>query len=52
MNEPLYVQLVRMENGELWFFKATEQGWQPHRKITTMIEGEIIQNETGVEVVS
>jgi len=45
MNEVAYVQLVRMDNGELWFFRLTEQGWRPHRLVTTIIEGEIIEDE-------
>lgn len=44
MNEILYVKLVRVENGELWFFKETDKGYKPHRKVKDMIEGEIIEN--------
>lgn len=50
MNEILYVKLVRIENGEVWFFKETQQGYKPHRKLKDMIEGEIIEDKVEVIV--
>lgn len=46
MNELTYIQLARLENGELWLLKETPQGYQKHRKIKEIIDGEIIENKS------
>lgn len=45
MNEITYVQLVRLENNELWFFKQTDKGWKPHHIVKDMIDGEIVEEK-------
>ena len=50
MTELTYVQLVRVENGELWLFKETPQGYKPHRKIKDIIDGEIIEDNMEIIV--
>jgi hypothetical protein len=42
-SELLYVQLVQMDNGEVWFFKLDPQGWVPHRRVTSLYDGEIVE---------
>ena len=49
MNDITYVQLVQLSNNELWFFKEENGQFVPHRQIKSgIIEGEIVNNETGV----
>jgi len=50
MTEIKYVQLVRLENNELWLFEQTDKGLKPNHIVKNMIEGEIIENEIEVEV--
>ncbi len=39
------VVLGRIDNGELWFLVQMHDGLAKHRKVTTMIDGEIIEDE-------
>ena len=52
MTEIIPVRLGQDEHGQLWLLKQVGISWVPHRKITTLIEGNdlIIETEEEQEV--
>ena len=45
MNNQHYVAPVLLQNGEAWFFRLEGDKWVPHRRITYLIEGEVVEKQ-------
>lgn len=46
MSNHIYVAPVLMSNREVWLFKWNDNEWVPHRRLTYVIEGEIINEKS------